>query len=59
MQLKKFIPHLRVIDSIRKPLMIYCDNKVAFFFSHNNKLSGASKHIGLRYLVVRKRVLLI
>jgi hypothetical protein len=37
-------------------LQIYCDNKAAIFFSHNNKSSGASKHIDLRYLVVRKRV---
>jgi hypothetical protein len=56
MWLKIFIPGLRVIDSISKPLTIYCDNKVVFFFSHNNKSSGASKHIDLRYLVVRERV---
>jgi hypothetical protein len=56
MWLKIFIPGLRVIDSISKALTIYCDNKVVFFFSHNNKSSGASKHIDLRYLVVRERV---
>jgi hypothetical protein len=56
MWLKNFIPGLRVIDSISKPLTIYCDNKAAVFFSHNNKSSGASKHIDLRYLVVRERV---
>jgi hypothetical protein len=56
MWLKNFIPDLRVIDSISKPLMIYYDNKVVVFFSHNNKSSGASKHIDLRYLVVRERV---
>jgi hypothetical protein len=56
MWLKKFIPGLRVIDGISKPLTIYCDNKITIFFSHNNKLSGASKHIDLRYIVVRERV---
>jgi hypothetical protein len=56
MWLKIFIPSLRVIDSISKALTIYCDNKAAIFFSHNNKSSGASKHIDLRYLIVRKRV---
>jgi hypothetical protein len=56
MWLKLFIPSLRVIDGIRKPLTIYCDNKAAVFFSHNNKSSGVSKHIELRYLVVRERV---
>jgi hypothetical protein len=56
MWLKNFVSGLRVIDSISKLLMIYCDNKATIFFSHNNKSSGASKHIDLRYLVVRERV---
>jgi hypothetical protein len=56
MWLKNFILGLRVIDSISKPLTIYCDNKATIYFSHNNKSSGASKHIDLRYLVVRERV---
>jgi hypothetical protein len=54
--LKKFIPGLRVIDSISKLLTLYCDNKAAVFFSHNNRLSEAVKHINLKYLVVRERV---
>jgi hypothetical protein len=36
--------------------MIYYNNKAIIFFSHNNKSSGAAKHINLRYLVVRERV---
>jgi hypothetical protein len=39
--LKNFIPGLRVVDSISRPLILYCDNKDAVFFSHNNKSSGA------------------
>jgi hypothetical protein len=54
MWLKNFIPDIRVIDSISKSLMIYCDNKVIVFFSHNNKSSGDSKHIDLRYLIMRE-----
>jgi hypothetical protein len=54
--LKIFIPGLRVFDNISKPLMIYYDNKTTIFFSHNNKSSGTSKHIDLRYLIVRERV---
>jgi hypothetical protein len=56
MWLKKITLDLRVIDSVSKPLTIYCDNKVVVFFSYNNKSSWAFKHIDLRYLVVRKRV---
>ena len=54
--LKNFIPGLRVVDSISKPLTLYCDNKAAVFFSHNNKSSRAVKHIDLKDLVVRDRV---
>jgi hypothetical protein len=56
MWLKNFIPNLRVIESISKPLMIYCDNKAIVFFSHNNKSRGSTKNIDFRYLVVRERV---
>jgi hypothetical protein len=53
--LKKFILGLRVVDSVSKPLTLYCNNKAAVFFSHNNKSSWAVKHIDLKYLVVRER----
>ena len=35
--LKSFISGLRIVDSISKPLRIYCDNSVAVFFTKNNK----------------------
>ena len=54
--LKKFIPGLRVVDSISKPLTIYCDNQSAVFFSSNNKSSDAAKHIDIKYFVVKDRV---
>jgi hypothetical protein len=56
MWLTNFILTLRVVDNMGKQLMIYCDNKIIIFFSHNNKLSGAAKHIDLRYFIVRERV---
>ena len=42
-RLKKFIPGLRVVDSIQRPLKMYCDNEPAVFYAHNNKSSGAAK----------------
>jgi hypothetical protein len=50
--LKKIIHGLRVVDSICKPVTIYCDNKVVVFFLHNNKSSGVGNHIDLIYLIV-------
>ena len=34
---------------------MYCDNQSAVFFCANDKLSGASKHIDLKYRVVKDR----
>jgi hypothetical protein len=38
--MKKSVPRLRVVDSIERPLRIYCDDEPAVFHSHNNKSSG-------------------
>jgi hypothetical protein len=54
--LKNFIPGLRVVDSISKPLTLYCDNQPAVIYSSNNKSSGAAKHIDIKYYVVKDRV---
>jgi hypothetical protein len=44
-----------VVDSISRPLTLYCDNKLAVFFS-SNKSSDAAKHIDIKYFVVKDRV---
>ncbi|RVX18691.1 Retrovirus-related Pol polyprotein from transposon TNT 1-94 [Vitis vinifera] len=54
--LRNFISGLGVVDSIAKPLRIYCDNTAAVFFSKNGKFSSGSKHMDLKYLVVKERV---
>ena len=56
MWLRKFIPGLRVVDSIRKPLKMYCDNEPAVFYAHNNRSSNASKPIEIKYYVVKEKV---
>ena len=38
------------------PLRIYCDNSVAMRFSKNNKTTGGSNHIYIKYLFVREKV---
>ena len=45
-----------IVSSISKPIKINCDNFVAVFFSKNNKCSSKSKHIKLKYHVVRDKV---
>ena len=46
--LKKFILGLKVVDSIEKPLKLYCDNEPAISYSYNNRSSGAAKHIDIK-----------
>ena len=41
--LKKFMPGLKVVDDIYKPLKLYCDNNLVVCYAHNNKSSGAAK----------------
>ena len=54
--LRNFVSRLHVIDSIMRPLRIYCDNSIAMRFSKNNKTTGGSNHIYIKYLVVREKV---
>jgi len=45
-----------VVDSIEKPLKLYCDNESAVFYAHNNKSSGAAKRIDIKFYVVKEQV---
>ena len=54
--LKKFVLGLKVVDNIEKPLKLYCDNEPTVFYAHNNKSSGAAKHIDIKFYVVKKQV---
>uniref|UniRef100_A0A2N9GQF3 Integrase catalytic domain-containing protein n=1 Tax=Fagus sylvatica TaxID=28930 RepID=A0A2N9GQF3_FAGSY len=54
--LKSFISRLRIMDSISRPLRIYCDNSAAVFMAKNNKSGSRSKHIDIKYLAIRERI---
>ena len=54
--LKSFITSLRIVDSIQKPLRLYCDNPVAVFLAKNDKSGNRSKHIDIKYLAIRECV---
>jgi len=41
------------VDSFARPLRIFCDNKIAVFYTNNNKTSSGSKHLRLKYLIVK------
>ena len=54
--LKKFIPELKVVNDIYKPLKLHCDNEPAVCYAHNNKSSGAAKHIDTKFYFVKDKV---
>ena len=54
--LKSFISGLRLVNTISRPLRIFCDNSAAVFFAKNNKSGSRSKHIDIKYLAIRERV---
>jgi hypothetical protein len=54
--LKSFISGLRIMDSISRPLRIYCDNLAVVFMVKNNKSGSRSKHIDIKYLAIRERI---
>ena len=54
--LRNFIIGLKIVDSILRPLKIFCDNSAVVFFSKNNKSGSRSKHIDIKYLKFRENV---
>ena len=54
--LRNFISGLGVVDSISKPLKIYCNNSATVFFSKNDKYSKGAKHMELKYFAVKEEV---
>jgi hypothetical protein len=45
-----------VVGSIENLLKIYCDNESAVQYSYNNKKSDVSKHIIIKYYVVKEKI---
>ena len=54
--LQNFVTRLRILEVIKRPLKLYCDNKSAVLYSNNNRSSSRSKHIDIKFLVVKERV---
>ena len=54
--LRNFVTGLRIMDGIERLLKLYCDNKSAVMYSNNNRSSTKSKHIDIKFLVVKERV---
>ena len=47
---------LLVVKGIERPLKLYYDNNSAMLYSNNNRSSTKSKHIDIKFLIVKERV---
>ena len=45
-----------MVKGIERPLKLYHDNNSAMLYSNNNKNSSKSKHIDIKFLVVKESV---
>ena len=54
--LRNLIADLRVMNSIQRPLRMFCDNYTAVKFSNSNKSSSACKHMDIKFLIVKERI---
>ena len=53
---KKLVSGKKVVDSVENPLKLYCGNEPVVFCAHNNKLSGYSKHVDIKFYVIMEQV---
>ncbi|KAM1989285.1 hypothetical protein ACFX15_036325 [Malus domestica] len=54
--LKNFISSMNVVESIARPIQLWCDNKAAVFHARNNKRSNGTRYLDLKYKMIRKEV---
>jgi hypothetical protein len=51
--LKEFLSSLKIVDSVNKPVTVYCDNQAALKVSRDPRFHSKSKHIEGRYHYIR------
>ncbi|GKB84998.1 retrovirus-related pol polyprotein from transposon TNT 1-94 [Tanacetum coccineum] len=54
--LRNFISGLGVVDTVSKPLKIYCDNAATIFFSKNDKYSKSAKHMDIMFFIMKDEI---
>ena len=54
--LQNFVIGLHILEGVERPLILYCDNKSVVLYSNNNRSSSKSKHIDIKFLVVKEKV---
>ena len=55
-RLQNFVSTSRVVDSISRPLKLYCDNSSTVSFSKNTRSTSRSKNIDIKFYFVKEKV---
>jgi len=53
---EEFCHRVHIVKGIERPLKLYYDNKSVVFYSNNNRSFGKSKHIDIKFLVVKESI---
>ena len=54
--LRNFISGLQLVDLVKRPLQLYCDNKAAELYCKSDKSSARLRNINIKFFVVENRV---
>ena len=54
--MRNFISALGVVDSISRPLKLFCENSATVAFSKNTRSTLRSKHIDVKFYFVKEKV---
>ena len=54
--LRNFVTGLRILNGVERPLKMFCDNRSAVLYSNNNRSTVKSKHIDIKFLIVKERI---
>ncbi|KAM1185013.1 hypothetical protein ACFX2G_014666 [Malus domestica] len=54
--MKQAVVDLRIVDSVQRPVKMYCDNNSVVFFAKNNRRTSASRLMDVKFLKVREKV---
>lgn len=54
--LRNLVNGLGIVEGIERPPKLYYDNKLVILYSNNNRSSTKSKHINIKFLVIKERV---
>ena len=54
--LRNFVFGFQLVDLVERPLQLYCDNRAAELYCKSDKSLARSRHIDIKFLVVKDRV---